>query len=129
VFPTRFVQRCHMQDSWSVRQSATRALVRLSHLRNHCFRLSHVPKPWKETEVITLPKPGKHLNSFKIYIRLASCPQQASYSNRVTVKVTRRHIEERGLLNVPVTVERFNALSRHLRFQHRHVCCCGTAGH
>jgi hypothetical protein len=34
-----------------------RPLVHLTHLFNHCLRLSHFPKPWKE--VITLPKPHK----------------------------------------------------------------------
>jgi hypothetical protein len=34
-------------------------LVHLSHLFNHCFRLSYFPNIWKEVKVITLPKPGK----------------------------------------------------------------------
>jgi hypothetical protein len=36
-----------------------RPLVHLTHLINHCFRLSHFPAPWKEANVIALPKPGK----------------------------------------------------------------------
>jgi hypothetical protein len=34
-------------------------IFRLTHLFNHCLRLSYFPKPWKEAKVITLPKPGK----------------------------------------------------------------------
>jgi hypothetical protein len=36
-----------------------RPLVYMTHLFNHCLRLSHFPKSWKEAKVITLPKPGK----------------------------------------------------------------------
>jgi hypothetical protein len=36
-----------------------RPLVHLLHLFNHCLGLFRFPKPWKEAEVITLPKPGK----------------------------------------------------------------------
>jgi hypothetical protein len=46
-----------------------RPLVHLTHLFNHCFRLSHSPNPWKEAKVITLFKPGKDSNFLKIYAR------------------------------------------------------------
>jgi hypothetical protein len=36
-----------------------RPLVRLTHLINHCIRLSDLPTSWKEVNVIALPKPGK----------------------------------------------------------------------
>jgi hypothetical protein len=42
-----------------LRNLSRRALVHLTHSFNHCLWLSHFPKPWKEAEVITLPKPGK----------------------------------------------------------------------
>jgi hypothetical protein len=36
-----------------------RPMVHLTPLFNHCLQLSHFSKSWKETNVITLPKPGK----------------------------------------------------------------------
>jgi hypothetical protein len=36
-----------------------RSLGYLIHLFNYCLQLSHFLKPWKETNVIRLPKPGK----------------------------------------------------------------------
>jgi hypothetical protein len=36
-----------------------RPLVHLSHLINHCIRLSHFPTSWKGAKMIALPKPGK----------------------------------------------------------------------
>jgi hypothetical protein len=37
-----------------------RSLVHLTHLFNRYLRLSHFSAPWKEAEIITLPKPGKY---------------------------------------------------------------------
>jgi hypothetical protein len=42
-----------------LRQLPRRPLVHLTHLINHCIRLSHFPKPSKEAKNITLPKHGK----------------------------------------------------------------------
>jgi hypothetical protein len=35
------------------------SLVHLTHLFNHCFRMYHFPKSWKEAKIITLLKPDK----------------------------------------------------------------------
>jgi hypothetical protein len=40
-----------------LRHLPRRPLVHLTHLFNHCLRLSHFPNPWKEAKVRTLPKP------------------------------------------------------------------------
>jgi hypothetical protein len=40
-----------------LRHLPRRPLVHLTHLFNHCLRLSHLPNPWKEAKIITLPKP------------------------------------------------------------------------
>jgi hypothetical protein len=42
-----------------LRHLSRRLLAYLTHLFNHCLRLSHFPKPWKEAKVMTLLKPGK----------------------------------------------------------------------
>jgi hypothetical protein len=42
-----------------LRRLPRRPLVHLTHLFNHCLRLSHFPKSWKEAKIITLPKPDK----------------------------------------------------------------------
>jgi hypothetical protein len=36
-----------------------RPLVHLTHLFNHCIRLSLFPTSWKEAKLVALPKPGK----------------------------------------------------------------------
>jgi hypothetical protein len=42
-----------------LRHLPRRPLVHLTHLFNHCIRLSHLPTSWKESKVVALPKPGK----------------------------------------------------------------------
>jgi hypothetical protein len=42
-----------------LRHIPRRPLVHLTHLFNHCLRMSHFPKPWKEAKVIMLPKLGR----------------------------------------------------------------------
>jgi hypothetical protein len=42
-----------------LRHLPRRPLLHLTYLFNHCLRLSHFPKPWKEAKVLTLLKPGK----------------------------------------------------------------------
>jgi len=42
-----------------LRHLPRRPLVHLTHLFNHCFRLSYFPAIWKEVKVIDSPKPSK----------------------------------------------------------------------
>jgi hypothetical protein len=65
-----------------LRHLPRRPLVYLTHLFNRCLRLSHFPKSWKEGKIITLPNPVMTQYSLKIYVRLASCPQQVNYSKK-----------------------------------------------
>jgi hypothetical protein len=66
-----------------LRHLPRRPMVHLTYLFNHCLRLSHFPKPWKEAKFITLPKSGKDPNSLTMYLRLVCCPQQAGYSRKL----------------------------------------------
>jgi hypothetical protein len=43
-----------------LRQLLRRPLVCLTNLFNHCIRLSHFPKSWKEAKMTALPKPCRY---------------------------------------------------------------------
>jgi hypothetical protein len=74
-------------------------LVHLTHLINHCIRLSHFPTPWKEVKVIALPKPGKD-PKFPQNLRLISLlSTTGKLFEKVILKIVQRHIENRKLLN------------------------------
>jgi hypothetical protein len=66
---------------------------------NHCLRLSHFPKPWKETKVITLPKPGKDPKFPKNLHPISLLSTASKLLEKIILKIVQRHIEERGLLN------------------------------
>jgi hypothetical protein len=51
-----------------LRHLPRRPLVHLTHLINHCIRLSHFPMSWKEAKVTALPVPGRDPNFPKSYI-------------------------------------------------------------
>jgi hypothetical protein len=65
-----------------LRHLSRRPLVHLTHLFNHCLRLTHFPKPWTETEVITLRKPGK--DKIPLNLRpITLLSKQANYSRKL----------------------------------------------
>jgi hypothetical protein len=59
--PLKLIQACGLAGipNKCLRRLPRRPLVHLTHLFNHCRRLSRFPKPWKKAEVKTLPKPAK----------------------------------------------------------------------
>jgi hypothetical protein len=69
------------------------------HLFNHCLRLSHFPKTWKEAKFVTLPIPDKDprfsQNSRPTNLLYAT----SKLFEKVIVKIVQRHDEDRGLLN------------------------------
>jgi hypothetical protein len=98
------IQKGLWAQFYSKRMSQARSkklLVYLTHLRvfNHCFRLSHFPKSWKEVKVITLPK---STNNPKFSQNLSSISLLSTTSNlfeKFVLKIFQRRNEERGLLN------------------------------
>jgi hypothetical protein len=81
-----------------LRHLPRRPLVYLIHLFNHCFWLSHFPKPWKEAKAIMLPNPVRTQNFLKVYAGLASSTT-GMLLEKVILKRVQRHIEEKDLLN------------------------------
>jgi hypothetical protein len=58
-----------------------RALVQLTHLFNHCLRLSHLPKPWKEAKVLMLPSNDPKLPQNLSLISLLPTSKQAFWES------------------------------------------------
>jgi hypothetical protein len=80
-----------------------RPLVHLTHLLNHCLRLSHFPKSSKVPKFITSPKPGKAQNYLNIYVQLASFPQQVNYSI-VILNIVQRTLKKEACLTPAILV-------------------------
>jgi hypothetical protein len=81
------------------RHLSRRPLVYLTHLLNHCHRLSHFPKPWKEAKVITLPKSGKDQQLSQNLRPISLLSTTGKIFEEVSLKIVQRHIQEGGLLN------------------------------
>ncbi|PNF22596.1 hypothetical protein B7P43_G12673 [Cryptotermes secundus] len=82
-----------------LRHLPRRPLVHLTHLFNHCFRLSHFPNTWKEAKIITLPKPGKDPKFPQNLRPISLLSTTGKLFEKVILKFLRKHIEERDLLN------------------------------
>jgi hypothetical protein len=82
-----------------LRHLPRRPLVHLTHLFNHCLVLSHFPKPWKEAKVIMLPKPSKDPRFPQNLHLISHLSTIGKLFEKVIMKIVRRHIEQRGLLN------------------------------
>jgi hypothetical protein len=82
-----------------LRHLPRRPQVHLTHLFNHCLRLSHFTYPWKEARVIALPKPGKDLKFPQNLRPIGFLSTTGKLFEKLIQKVLQKHIEERGLLN------------------------------
>jgi hypothetical protein len=71
----------------------------LTHLFNHCFRLAHFPKSWKEAKIITLPKPGKDPKFPQNLRPISLLPTTGKLFEKVILQSLKKHIDEKGLLN------------------------------
>jgi hypothetical protein len=82
-----------------LRHLPRRPLVHLTHLFNHCLRLSHFPNPWKEAKVITLPKPGKDPKFPQNLRPISLLSTTEKLFEKVILQLLQKHIDETGLLN------------------------------
>jgi potassium voltage-gated channel Eag-related subfamily H protein 8 len=82
-----------------LRHLPRRPLVHLTHLINHCIRLSHFPASWKEAKV-ALPKPGKD-PKIPPNLRLISLlPSTGKDFEKMILQNDQKHIGGRNLHNV-----------------------------
>jgi hypothetical protein len=84
-------------------------LVYVIHLFNHCFRLSHFPKPLMEAKVITLPKPGKDPRFHQNLIPISLFSLAGKVFEKVTLIIVQSGIEER----VQLSARQFGFRARH----------------
>jgi hypothetical protein len=75
-----------------------RPFVHLTHLFNHCLRLSHSPQSWKETKIITLPKTGKDPKFLQNLRPICLLSTTGKLFEKV-LEMVQKHTEERGMLN------------------------------
>jgi hypothetical protein len=82
-----------------LRHLPRRPLVHLTHLINHCIRLSHFPTPLKEAKVVALPKPGKDPKFPQNLRPISLLSTTGKVFEKVILKIVKRHIGEQNLLN------------------------------
>jgi hypothetical protein len=82
-----------------LRHLPRRPLEHLTHLFDHCLPLSHFPKLWKETEVITLLRPGKDPKFPQNLCLISLLSTTGILLEKAILKIAQRHTEERCLLN------------------------------
>jgi hypothetical protein len=74
-------------------QLPKRPLVHLTNLFNHCIRLSHFPKSWKEAKMITLPKLGKDPKLYQNLCPISLLSMTGKLFEKVILKIFQRHDE------------------------------------
>jgi hypothetical protein len=82
-----------------LRHLPRRPLVHLAHLFNHCLRLSHFPKTWREAIFITLPKHGKEQKFPQNLCPISLLSTIGKLFEKFVHNIVQKHIEERGMLN------------------------------
>jgi hypothetical protein len=100
-----------------LRHLLRRPLVHLTHFFYQCLWLSHFPKPWKEVKLQCCWNLVRTTDSLKIYSKLVSCLQQASYSRKLFWKESKGTLNKEtcliqaSLVSLPITAWRFNVWS------------------
>jgi hypothetical protein len=82
-----------------LRHLPRRPLVHLTHLFNHCPRLSYFPKPWKEAKIITLLKPGKDPKFPQKLRPISLLSTKGKLFEKIILKIVQRYIKEKFILN------------------------------
>jgi hypothetical protein len=83
----------------SLRHLPRSPLVHLTHLINHCIRLSHFSASWKEAKVVALPKPHKDPKLPKNLRPISILPLTGKLFEKVILQTVQKHIRESHLLN------------------------------
>jgi retron-type reverse transcriptase len=82
-----------------LRHLPRRPLVHLTHLFNHCLRLSYFPNSWKEAKIITLPKAGKDTKFPQNLRPISLLTTTGKLFEKVIQKIIQKHIDANNLLN------------------------------
>jgi hypothetical protein len=82
-----------------LRHLPRRPLVHLSHLINHCIRLSHFPTCWKEAKVVALLKPGKDPKLPQNLRPISLLSSMGKVFEKVILGIVKIHIGENNLHN------------------------------
>jgi hypothetical protein len=91
-----------------------RPLAHLTYLFNHCLRLSHFPKPWKNAKSITLPKPGNDPKFPKNLRPISFLSTTDNLFEKLILKIVQRNVQEKAyiiqasLVSLQVTARDFN---------------------
>jgi hypothetical protein len=82
-----------------LRRLPRRPLFHLTHLLNHCLRLSYFPSSWKEAKIITLPKAGKYPKFPQNLRPISLLHTTGKLFVKVIQKLIQKHIEANNLIN------------------------------
>jgi hypothetical protein len=82
-----------------LRHLPRRLLVHLTHLINHCIRLSYFSASWKEAKVVALPKPGKDPKFPQNLRPISLLLSTGKLFEKVILQIFQKHIREKHLLN------------------------------
>lgn len=81
-----------------IKRLTEKAVRKLLHIINACFRLKYVPLQWKVAEIIMIHKPGKQPNEATSYRPISLLPIISKIFEKLLLKRLRPIIEDRNLI-------------------------------
>jgi hypothetical protein len=84
---------------WYSKHLPRRPMVHLTHLINHCIRLSHFPTSLKEAKVVILPKPGKDPKIPQNLCLISLLPLIDKLFENILLQIVQKRIGGKNLLN------------------------------